>query len=381
MLRILVVDDSTLYRKVIRDSLCTMPNVEVIGVAQNGKVALERVALHQPDLITLDVEMPELTGLQVLEQLRALRSNTGVIMLSSLTDRGAYATNQALALGAFDFVLKPNERSLEENIDKLRSRLQPCVAAFAASHRRTFSRGGSESFAYPSALGQSTKANVCETPGADCCNQPLFFSPSIPPNPKTKPEAVAIGISTGGPAALSSLIPSLPQHLSVPIFVVQHMPPVFTKSLAESLNQKSQLAVVEAENGMQVQPGTVYIAPGGHQMKVHRKGFHVEIEINDDPPQNSSRPSVDYTFRSVAETYNSRTLGVIMTGMGADGVHGCRDIKRAGGSIITQDESSCVVYGMPRSVAEAGLSDSVCSLSAIGPRIVELLAKGGVLCS
>jgi len=323
--------------------------------------------------VTLDIEMPQLSGLQVLERLQTMEHDTGVIMLSSLTSRGATTTTQALSLGAFDFVLKPEGRTLQQSVAELKQSLLPRVRAFASSRRRSLSSGAQNTNPVPLAqriLQHSSGATSTIT----CGNEPLFFSPTIPPNPNIRPAAVAIGISTGGPSALMNLIPKLPGTLRVPIFLVQHMPPVFTRSLAQSLDEKSEVRVLEAENGMPVMPGEVYIAPGGFQMKVVRKGLKAEIEINNDPPENSSKPSVDYTFRSVTNVYGSQVLGVIMTGMGSDGLNGCRDIKRNGGSVITQNESSCVVYGMPRATFEAGLSDSVCELNTIAPRIVESLS-------
>lgn len=378
-LRILVVDDSTLYRKVIRDSLNELPNVQVVGVANNGRDALERIRQHKPDLVTLDVEMPQLNGLEVLEHLSDMDHDSGVIMLSSLTSRGAIATTKALQLGAFDFVLKPEGKTLDESVATLKTSLLPRVKAFADSRRRSVPHPKRSAPAAPpaplfgnSGAARGGKEGLFAKP-AETESNSLCFSPTIPPNPNIRPEVVAIGVSTGGPAALMEVIPRLPAGLKVPIFIVQHMPPVFTRSLAEALDAKSRVSVVEAENGMRVSPGSVYIAPGGHQMKIKKDGVFAEIEINDDPPENSSRPSVDYMFRSVAKAYGSRILGVIMTGMGSDGAIGCRDIKRNGGSVITQSEASCVVYGMPRATYEAGLSDAVCELSNISGRIVDTL--------
>lgn len=382
-LRILVVDDSTLYRKVIRDSLNELPNVEVVGIANNGRDALERIRQHRPDLVTLDVEMPQMTGIEVLERLRDMDHDSGVIMLSSLTSRGAVATTKALSLGAFDFVLKPEGKTLDESVETLKTSLLPRVKAFAASRRRsiphrtpTATSPSKPSAPAPYVAPRTTSAKdelFGRTSQPETGNS-LFFSPTIPPNPNVRPEVVAIGVSTGGPAALMEVIPKFPAGLRAPIFVVQHMPPVFTRSLAEALDAKSRVTVVEAAHGMKVVPGQIYIAPGGHQMKIVKNGVQAEIEINDDPPENSSRPSVDYMFRSVCKAYGSRVLGVVMTGMGADGVNGCRDIKRNGGSVVTQDENSCVVYGMPRAVYEAGLSDAVCELKNIPNRIVDTLA-------
>lgn len=388
-LRILVVDDSTLYRKVIRDALNELPNVQVVGVASNGRDALDRIRQHRPDLVTLDIEMPELTGLEVLERLKDQDHDTGVIMLSSLTSRGAVATTKALSLGAFDFVLKPEGKTLQESVDTLKRSLLPRVKAYAASRFRTVSpQPGTSRTVQPSSPENSASPSPQHVSAKDA----LFGKTT--PDPKSsagstpratsalgaKPEVVAIGVSTGGPAALMDVIPHLPAGLRAPILIVQHMPPVFTRSLAEALDAKSRVTVVEAEAGMQVLPGQVYIAPGGHQMKIVKNGMTTQIEINDDPPENSSRPSVDYMFRSVCAAYGNRVLGVIMTGMGSDGTHGCREIKRIGGTVMTQDETSCVVYGMPRAVEEAGLSDVVCGLRDIPTRIVDLLAGATRTC-
>lgn len=353
-MRVLVVDDSTVFRKVVRDALAAQPGVEVVGVAPDGRRALEKVQQLQPDLITLDVEMPELDGLGVLAELGRLQAEVNVIMVSAATTAAAAQTAQALRLGAFDFIQKPNGPTLERNVELLRAELAPKIAALAErdSHSET---------AYVASE---------QTPAL-----PVRAVP--PPAPFRGAAVVAIGVSTGGPSALSRLLPKLPASFPTPIVIVQHMPPVFTKSLAEDLNRNCRLTVKEAVDGEPLVAGVAYIAPGGRQMKLAGKAVASSIVITDDPPERSCRPSVDYLFRSVAETYAGQTLAVILTGMGDDGTAGCRVLKRHGAQVAAQDQASCVVYGMPRQVVEAGLADVVCPLAEMHDVILRAVAKGG----
>ena len=194
------------------------------------------------------------------------------------------------------------------------------------------------------------------------------------------PQVVALGISTGGPKALTEMVPQLPANLPVPLLIVQHMPPVFTKSLADDLNNRTQLTVREAIDGQPIRAGEVWIAPGGRQMKVERENAQIVLRITDDPPENSCRPSVDYLFRSVAEVYGGRAVGVIMTGMGSDGSLGCRRLKHCGASIIAQDAATCVVFGMPREPIEKGIADVVAPLGQIAAEITRLVRPGAAPC-
>jgi two-component system, chemotaxis family, protein-glutamate methylesterase/glutaminase len=365
-LHVLVVDDTVTYRKIVGDVLMTMPDVHVIGAAANGKIALQKIEQNAPDLIVLDVEMPEMDGLEVLRRLKASGSSVGAIMLSAFTAQGAQTTLAALELGAFDFALKPSGGIMEENFEKLRKDLAPKIAAFS---RTIGVRRALRGQAAPARPAPARPAQAVATPSAPARSRSL-----------ARTEVVTIGISTGGPKALTEMMPRLGAGFPVPILIVQHMPPVFTKSLADDLNTKCKIRVIEAFDGQPILPGTAFIAPGGKQMRIRRDAARVLAQITDDPPENSCKPSVDYLFRSVADVYGEHTLGVIMTGMGNDGSAGCRVIKRGGGAIVAQDEASCVVFGMPREPVEQGIADSVVSLDRIAAEITQFVEKGRLSC-
>jgi len=367
LLRVLVVDDTVTYRKIVADVLAGCPDVEVIGTAANGKIALQRIEQQAPDLLILDLEMPEMNGQAVLEELRRRRSPTGAIMLSAFTAQGAKATLSALEAGAFDFVLKPNGATIDANVDRLRHELQTKISAFARQR-------SVRDILYGKNNGYGMSAEVA---------RPVI--PAVPASrsiaqPADSPLVVGIGISTGGPKALTEMLPQLPADLPVPVLIVQHMPPIFTKSLADDLNTRCKLAVREGIDGQPVMPGQIWIAPGGRQMKVQRENNQVVLRITDDPPENSCRPAVDYLFRSVAEVYGGRSIGVIMTGMGSDGTLGCRRLKHCGASIIAQDEATCVVFGMPREPIEKGIVDVVAPLGCIAAEITRLTRTGANTC-
>ncbi len=358
-IRALVIDDSALYRKFVSSVLEDIPEVEVVGTATDGRIGLRKIQELQPDFITLDLEMPELDGLGLLEALTDLGLELPTIMISSMTATGAESTNRALQLGAFDFVLKPQGKGPEESREQLKQDLAPKISASLASLRTrkdSTKRVQTNSDSTPPSATKRFASNV--NPGG------------LPP------QVVSLGVSTGGPVALNQVIPRLPADFPCPMLIVQHMPPLFTASLAKDLDRASAVKVVEAVSGMQPQPGQVYIAPGGSQMRVVLRGRARVIEITDDPPERSCRPSVDYLFRSVAKAYGDRVLGVVLTGMGDDGTIGCELLKRNGAKILTQDEESCVVYGMPRSVVEAGLSDKVAPLNAIADCLVDAVGVG-----
>lgn len=345
-LKALVVDDSALYRKIVRDVLSTIPGVEVIGAASNGRLAVDQIASLKPDVVTLDLEMPELDGAGVLRELSARNESVLSIMVSAFTTRGAQATTTALGLGAFDFVLKPTSGSLEDSFAQLRAELAPKIDACRA---RVSRRGA--------------------------CT-PTQAQPSNCTDPSTMSMAAAgvigVGVSTGGPQALGRFLPKLPASLPCPLVIVQHMPPMFTKSLAEDLNTRCSLSVSEAQDGQPLRAGEVLIAPGGKQLRVERVAGGVVARVTDDPPERNCKPAVDYLFRSLAECYGHETVGVILTGMGDDGTLGAGAIKRAGGRILAQDSESCVVYGMPRAVAEAGHVDFVGPTDTLAAKLLEL---------
>ncbi|MFH2059127.1 MAG: chemotaxis response regulator protein-glutamate methylesterase [Pseudomonadota bacterium] len=342
LLRVLVVDDSVLYRKVLSDVLSNIPGVQVVGTATDGKVALAKIPQLKPDMLTLDFDMPELDGLEVLEHVRIDHPDLKVVMVSAHTKEGAAITLKALELGALTFVTKPKTENPIESKNVLFDQLVPVVKEIMAQVQlspSTFSDAAPEKVTSPAGVGRI--------------------------------QIVAIGISTGGPKALAQLIPCLPEDLRTPVVIVQHMPSDYTAALAESLDQKSALNVIEAENSMELKRGIVFIAPGGKQMKVVHVSGKYMLEVNDDPPENHCQPSVDYLFRSISKVYGKNALGIIMTGMGSDGVLGLRLMKRLGAQVIAQDKQSCVVFGMPGEAINAGVVDCVVPLNHIATEIIQ----------
>jgi two-component system chemotaxis response regulator CheB len=362
-LRVLVVDDTIVYRKIVSDVLAELPDVEVVGTASNGKIAMSKIATLKPDLLTLDIEMPEMDGLEVLARIKAETPDIDAIMLSSLTQKGSDMTIKALELGAFDFVPKPQSGSREENKKAIAFALAPMLKAFA---RRQVMRSILKGKSVPSEPAVYNKA-------ADHSKGLVQPMKTITRQKGMTSEIVGIGISTGGPNALAQMMTRLPADLGVPVLIVQHMPPVFTQSLAASLNSKCALQVREAVDGETIRPNTALITPGGKQMRVvaGADGKSRIVRITDDPPENSCKPSVDYLFRSIAYHYVGRATGVIMTGMGSDGTLGVKLMKRNGATIIAQNEATCVVYGMPKEPIEAGIVDVIAPLDKIADEICQ----------
>jgi two-component system, chemotaxis family, protein-glutamate methylesterase/glutaminase len=339
-IRVLVVDDSVVIRKVLTEALSTDPEIEVVGSAADGNIALSKIPLLHPDLITLDVEMPGISGIETLIAVRKIYPKLPVIMFSTLTERGAATTLEALSLGASDCVTKPQSSSnVEETRARIRSDLIPKVKELCRKQK---------SVPLLTTLVELKKSLPAKRIG-------------LP----DKVEVVAIGTSTGGPNALAVLLPALRQNFPVPIVVVQHMPPLFTRLLAERLDKQASIAVHEGAEGDLLVPGQAWIAPGDFHMTLAREGQAVRVTMNQEQPRNSCRPSVDALFESVAEVYGTKTLAVVLTGMGSDGVHGAQRIREAGGQVIVQDEASSVVWGMPGQVAAAGLADAVFPLNQI----------------
>lgn len=367
--RVLVVDDTIVYRKAVSDIMEELPEVELVGVAHNGKIAMSKIKTLKPDLLTLDIEMPVMNGLEVLAEIHKNNLNVSAIMLSTLTAEGGDMTLRALELGAFDFILKPQSKNLMEGKNELKKALHPMIKAFARSFTAPalLRKSGPLSNRSQTALRPLTRKPTPE-------NRPIQ---SVAPasSHKGRSEIITIGISTGGPNALTHVLPKLPGNIGVPIVIVQHMPPVFTKSLATSLNKKCALTVKEAEDREPLKSNTIYIAPGGKQMKLvaSADGLNRLIKITNDPPENSCKPSVDYLFRSVADYYVGRSTAVIMTGMGSDGTKGLQVLKNKGAYVIAQDEKTCVVYGMPKAPIESGLADKVSPLNKIADEILKSL--------
>jgi len=373
-IKVLVVDDTIVYRKAVSDILAEMPGVEVVGVAHNGKIAVSKIQTLKPDLLTLDIEMPEMNGIEVLQYLQQHAPNVSAIMVSTLTSEGGDMTMRALELGAYDFILKPSATNINDSKQQLRTLLAPLIKAFQTGRTTVGSlQAGARSGVVARKVGAGSTA-MRPTSGMPLAAGARSAVPGAAASRRQgKSEIVTIGISTGGPNALARMMPMLPGDLGVPIVIVQHMPPVFTKSLANSLNAKCALTVKEAQDGEPLQANVAYIAPGGKQMKLvaSTDGTNRLIKITNDPPENSCKPSADYLFRSVADYYVGRTTAVIMTGMGSDGTKGLKILKQKGALIIGQNEESCVVYGMPKAPAELGLTDVVTPLDKIAGEIVK----------
>ena len=356
-IKVLVVDDSVVVRRLVARVLEADPAVEVVGSAANGRIALAKIAQLAPDVVTLDIEMPELDGLATLAELRPRWPRLPVIMFSTLTERGAEATLEALSLGASDYVTKPTGlHNPAEAMAAVQAELVPRIKALHG--RRLLSR-----------MPQSPPPAAEVTPAL-----PAVKASARPADARI--DVVAIGVSTGGPNALADLLPALPGTLPVPIVIVQHMPPVFTRMLANRLNGRCALKVIEAEGGELLIPGRVHIAAGGQHLALVRQRTSVVTVATDDPPENSCRPAVDVLFRSVANLYGSGALSVVLTGMGQDGLRGAEAIRVAGGQVLAQDEASSVVWGMPGFVARAGLADAVLPLDALAAEISRRVAVG-----
>src|SRR5262249_51671228 len=343
-IRVLIVDDSAVIRRVVTGELSTDPQIEVVGTAANGAIALAKMTQVNPDLVILDIEMPEMDGLETLRRLRAGFPRIPVIMFSALTEPGAPATLDALTLAPIDYFTKPGGASgLDESRRVIREELAPAIK------------------------------EICKRP-ATTAGVPAVTRPAATDRPPRQPpgrvDVVAFGVSTGGPNALAEGFRSLPIDLPVPILIAQHMPPTFTRLLAERLTPNTPIPVQEARGGDSLVPGGACIATGNYHLTVVRDGPNVKTRLNQDPPENSCRPAVDPLFRSVAEVYGRNCLAVVLTGMGQDGLRGCEAIREKGGQVVVQDEVTSIVWGMPGAVARAGLADQILPLAMIGSEIV-----------
>jgi two-component system chemotaxis response regulator CheB len=343
-IRVLVVDDSVVARRSIADLIGREPELEVVGTAASGKLAIGKLRQHAIDVVTLDVEMPDEDGLQTLDAIRREWPRLPVLMCSGLTERGAAATLDALSRGASDYVAKPS--SVERGSLALAFFTTELTGKLKTLGRQV---RPVERIVRPAPLGL------------------LQRSPA--PSPEVRAEVVAIGVSTGGPNALAAMIPLLPPRLAAPVLIVQHMPPIFTRMLAERLAGLAGRPAREARDGELLEDGVVYLAPGDYHMRVTRDLGRRALHLDQRPPENSCRPAVDPLFESVAEHYGPAALGVVLTGMGKDGLRGCERIRAAGGRVLAQDEASSVVWGMPGYVTTAGLADEVLSLSEIAGAI------------
>ena len=349
-IQIMIVDDSLVVRKVLSSLLARDRDLNVAGWASNGRLALAKLQSFRPDIILLDIEMPEMNGLEALPKIRKILPKTPIIMFSTLTEWGAKATLDALELGATDYVPKPSNQDMTATAESIDRELIPKIKALC----------GVPSTA-KSLLPGAAKP-VVTIPSARIRLRPAYPRP-------TRLGIVAIGVSTGGPEALAKLLPAISPRFPLPIVIAQHMPPIFTTLLANRLSTKCALPVRECKTGDRVESGTIWLAPGDFHMIVQEDAGRVVLRTHQGPRENFCRPSVDVLFRSVAQVYGAGAMGVILTGMGQDGWKGCEALYEAGGPIIVQDEASSVVWGMPGFVARAGLAEKILSLSRIGDEI------------
>jgi two-component system chemotaxis response regulator CheB len=348
-IKVMVVDDSVVVRKIVTDVLSGDPMINVVGTAPNGRLAVAKLEQLKPDLVTMDIEMPDMNGIEAVRAIRATRSRVPIIMFSTLTERGASATLDALSAGANDYVTKPaNVGSVAQSMESVRQQLIPKIKALTG---RPMTSGPAAAAVAPVAL----RPPVARTRA-----------------PK-EPAVLVIGSSTGGPEALTKVLPLLPASLPVPVLLVQHMPPVFTRQFAQRLDRLCPLTVVEAGDGTPLAPGTVHIAPGDFHLTVGTSGAAKRTALNQAPPENFCRPAVDVLFRSAVAAYDGAVLGVVLTGMGSDGRIGAGQIREAGGTVVVQDQATSVVWGMPGAVTQAGFADEVVPLGRVAEAIIRLL--------
>lgn len=352
-IRVLIVDDSRLFRCDIQESLEKIPGIQVVGSVWNGEKALEFLQNNDVDLMTLDVEMPTMNGLETVRKIREyqgsgrIRCQPGIVMICSSSDRGCETTISALDSGAYDFILKPDATQKDPQHYLLRE-LKEKVVEWKAIKAGTVSAQRRSTNPLPVVKRDTVKCSVSN-------------------------QLIAIGVSTGGPKALADMLPLLSKSVSCPILIVQHMPEHFTLSLAQSLDKICEHTVVEASENLKIQGRMIYIAPGGKHLVVNRKSDGLYTGINEHPPESGCRPSVDVLFRSLAISCGANTIAVILTGMGSDGTAGVQYLKRVGAPVLVQDEATSVVWGMPRSAYETGLVDKVIPLMEIPSEIISLI--------
>jgi two-component system chemotaxis response regulator CheB len=387
MISVLVVDDSVVVRRLIVDALGGAENIEVVGTAANGLLAQQKIDQLKPDVITMDIEMPQMDGIAAVRELRKRHKQVPVIMFSTLSAAGASATLEALSAGATDYVTKPsNVGSVTESIAAVREQLVPKIYALGG-RRRPAAAPPPGPPPRPGAAPARPRPGAAPPRAGQPPSGPGRPGAAAPPGAPARPVArrgtpggrvdiLAIGSSTGGPDALTKVLTGLPSDFPVPIVVTQHMPPVFTKMFAERLDRSTPLHVVEARDGMDLTPGWAYIAPGDQHLVLHRRGTSTLTQLSGAPPENSCRPAVDVMFRSVAQLYGASAYATVLTGMGHDGRGGAKVLRDAGAEVLAQDEASSVVWGMPGAVVGAGLADEVLPLDRIAAFLVNRVKTG-----
>lgn len=380
-LKILLVDNNGPFLTYLSKVVAQTEGAKVVETASNGRIAIAKIMQHQVDLVLLEMDLPLMDGLETLGRLRKSHPTVGVVMMSGALTEKSERVVRALKMGALDFISKSGIEATETGALTLRRRLLPILGLLRARKSSSLTRNLLDERTVASETPSERHDPIQPSPVVDAPPTAPSLESGSPRVPVANPrlDMIAIGVSTGGPEALARLIPSLPGDLGIPLLLVQHMPANMTASLADNLNRKSALQVREAVHGEELLPDVVYLAPGGKHMLVVRErtarnpaGVR-RIRLTVDPPVNSCRPSVDVLFQSIAETSDGSTLAVIMTGMGNDGMQGVRMLKRKGCYCLTQSEESCIVYGMPRAVVEAGLSDETLGLDRMAPRIVDLV--------
>jgi len=364
-IKVLIVDDSAVMRKIISSALLKEPSIEIVGYASNGIQAIENVRTLNPDVVTLDIEMPEMDGLSALKEIRKENKRLPIVMFSTLTHKGAQAAVMALTAGASDYVGKPTTSagSIEGAFKVLESELIPKIIGLAKRSRLRNAQVSQKPSSAQAVLIKKNELGTINTVTSTKAPNKLL----VPNKPIS---AVCIGVSTGGPMALMQVFSQIQNPLPVPIFIVQHMPPNFTNLLAARLCTAGVTTVKEAKEGDIAEPGNAYIAPGGFHMVLATMGPQVVMHLNTNPPENSCRPAVDVLFRSASDIYGGNLLSVVLTGMGYDGLKGCQYIKARGGQVIAQDEESSVVWGMPGAIAEHNLAEVLLPIDRIADEII-----------
>ncbi|EKO39070.1 MAG: chemotaxis response regulator (CheY-like domain and methylesterase domain containing protein) [Solidesulfovibrio magneticus str. Maddingley MBC34] len=368
MIKVVVIDDSAFMRKALAAMLSKDPEIEVAGTARDGEEGLEMIRRHQPDVVTLDIEMPRMDGLTALRHIM-MEMPRPVLMVSSLTTEGAEATLKAMELGAVDFIPKQLSK-VSLDIVKIEDDLRAKVKLIAKRRMSHLSR--SSLTARVRAAGAAGAAAGTASAGTAPGERP---SRAARPGGSQTRDLVAIGVSTGGPPAVQKVLSVLPKDFPAGILIAQHMPAAFTGPFAKRLDSVCQITVKEAEDGERLQHGVAYVAPGGKHLRLDQKVSRIDVRVVEEPREALYKPSATVLFESVAAGVGRRGLGVVLTGMGSDGLEGMKALKAKGGRALAQSDSTCVVYGMPKAIVDAGLADEIVDIDEMGEAILQNLYK------